>query len=241
MIVKRQGIICRSTKYGESSLIVDIFSGDVGMRSYIIGGVRSKRGKSKSAALQLMTLVDFVCYDKNDEKNKLLRIKELKYEYVYRSLPFDVIKSSLGLFLLEVTRKAIRQADQNDEIYAFIRDQFVRLDQSEGSIAHFHIYYLIDLASVLGFGIMADYTTERPYFDLVEGHFIERYRDHRYTMDADQSEYMYQYLSGDRSMISVPKGMRKNIMERLIDFYRYHIDDFGELRSLEVIQSLYGS
>lgn len=239
MLVTRQGIICRSVKYGESSLILDIFTGDVGMRSYIISGVRSKRAKSKQATLQVMNLVELVAYDKGADRSSLLRIKEVKYDYIYRAIPFNIIKSSVGIFLLELSRNSIKASDDNQGIYEFIKNKLLELDQAEHGLAHFHINYIIAFASLLGFGMNNNYDeVQYCYFHLVDGTFVDRITDHRYCMDKEVSHEFSKYLSGVGT--DVPKQYRKAILNRLIDFYRYHIDQFGELKSLEVLYSLYG-
>lgn len=238
MLQSRKGIICRSIKYGESSLIIDIFSGDIGMRSYIISGVRSNRARTKAAVLQVMNLVEFIAYDTKDTKKGLSRIKEVKLDVVYSHISFDVIKSTLGLFILEVSRKSIKISDQHEQLYRFMRQVFINLDQCQQGLAHFHIYFLIDLATELGFQLENNYSPEKRYFNLSEGVFSSRGGDHRYALDAECSYYLSQYLNRDES-IKVSKECRKVILSKMLDFYRYHIDDFGELKSLQVLYSLY--
>ena len=75
MLIKTRGIVFRSLKYGETSLIVDIFTEERGLRSYLINGVRSKRGKVKASLLQIMSLVEIVAYDKHERG--LNRVKEI--------------------------------------------------------------------------------------------------------------------------------------------------------------------
>lgn len=239
MLLTRKGIICRSVKYGESSLIIDIFSGDIGMRSYIISGVRSKRAQTKSAILQVMNLVEFVAYDTKDPKKGLSRIKEIKLDVIYSHLSFEVIKSSIGLFLLEVSRKSIRISSQYEQLYDFIRRKFIELDLCQQGLGYFHLYFLIELAAELGFQMENNLDLQRPYFNLSEGIFTSQIGDHRYSLDKECSIYLSQLLSADSADIQIPKAYRKLLISKLVDYFRYHIDDFGELKSLQVLYSLY--
>lgn len=238
MLQSRRGIICRTVKYGESSVIAEIFSQDVGMRSYIISGVRSKNAKTKSSIMQVMNLVEFEAYDTKDVKKGLSRIKEIKYDVLYQSIPFEVIKGSIGLFLIEICRKAIRKSEQNQELFDFIRFKFIELDELKDGIAHFHICFLIELAAQLGFEIENNYSEKNIYFNVKEGFFSNMLEDHRYTLDKDASLYLSHYLNMQH-LSSVPREFRKIILAKMVDFYRYHIDDFGELKSLSVLYSLY--
>jgi DNA repair protein RecO (recombination protein O) len=239
MLESRKGIICRSIKYGESSLISDIFTEETGMRSYIISGVRTKTARTKAVTMQVMNLVDFIAYDSKDAKSGLIRIKEIQFDCIYKGIPFDVVKSSIGLFLIEVFRKSVRKNDQNKELFAFIKDRFLSLDSLSIGIGHFHIQFLIALAAELGFAIENNHSTIHKYFNLSEGYFSESMIDHRYCLDDVSSAYLSLYLKGG-DLSQVPKTYRKALLTKLVDFYRYHIEDFGELKSLDVLNSLYG-
>ncbi|HRG80676.1 MAG TPA: recombination protein O N-terminal domain-containing protein, partial [Cyclobacteriaceae bacterium] len=49
MLHKTKGVVFRFTKYGETSIIVNIFTELFGLQSYIVNGVRSSSKKSKIA------------------------------------------------------------------------------------------------------------------------------------------------------------------------------------------------
>ena len=59
MIQTTKGIILRSVKYGETSLVVTVFTEMFGLQSYMVNGVRtaSKKGSSKSAMFSVQTLL----------------------------------------------------------------------------------------------------------------------------------------------------------------------------------------
>ena len=81
MIHKSKGVVLRSVKYGETSLVVTAFTELFGLQSYIVNGVRivSKKGSSKAVFFQPSALLDLVVYH-NEYKN-LQRIKEYKSGY----------------------------------------------------------------------------------------------------------------------------------------------------------------
>ena len=55
-----------------------------------------------------MSLVNLVVYHRDDRD--LTRIKEVKASHVYQNLPFDVRKSAVGQFMIEIARKTIRES-----------------------------------------------------------------------------------------------------------------------------------
>ena len=69
MIHKSRGIVIRSVKYGETSLVVSAYTELFGLQQYLVNGVRtSKRNTTVSASqLQVGNILDMVVYqnDKN--------------------------------------------------------------------------------------------------------------------------------------------------------------------------------
>src|SRR5690606_27448832 len=88
MLLKTRGIVFRSVKYSETSLIVDIYTEEKGLRKYIISGVRKARSSVSAGLFQVMSLVDIVGYER--EGKDLNRLKEIRPAYIFRAIPFDL-------------------------------------------------------------------------------------------------------------------------------------------------------
>jgi len=221
-------------------LIQDIYTEEYGLKSYIVSGVRNKKKGNKSGLLQVMGLVDLVAYNK--ESKSLNRIKEVKADYLYRSIPFDVVRSSIGMFMIEISRRSIRENERNDALFHFLRDSFLYLDHCEGSMALLPILFLIKLSKELGFAPSQNYSDSEPIFDLMEGGFTTDETHSKYTLSQESSQYFYSLLFEDYGIsnsFNVPKAMRMYILDQLIIFYRLHIDNFGEIKSLGIIKELF--
>jgi len=236
MLETVEGVITRIVKYGESSLILDLLCPDDGIRSYIVGGIRKKGKRDKSALVRPVNLVKAEVYSKDG--GKLSRVKEISYNYIYKDIPFDVAKSTIALFLVEVCRKAVKASDDAKGIYNYIVKGLIHLDNLTVGLVHFHITFLIGLAKHLGFEMQSRSSSEAPYFDLRVGSFVEERTDHRLVCDEELSDHLHLYLSGGEQPAVDRKG-RKRVIQSLVDYYSYHIDGFGELKSLDVLMSLY--
>ena len=83
MIHKTKGIVLRTVKYGETSLVISAYTELFGMQSYLVNSVRvaSKKGGSKAVFFQPASILDLVVYH-NEFKN-LQRIKEYKWAHLY--------------------------------------------------------------------------------------------------------------------------------------------------------------
>src|SRR3569832_768157 len=131
MLHKSRFIVFKTTDYGESSVIVQIFTEKFGLQSYIINGVKKPRAKISRNMLQPLHLLDMVVYHKST--GQVQRISELRNSPVLQSVPYDVIKSSIVLFLNEVLYKAVKVQSADENLFDFIFNAIEWLDnQTEG-------------------------------------------------------------------------------------------------------------
>lgn len=241
MLIKTRGIIFRTKKYSETSVITDIYTEAKGLRSYLISGVRTKKSRVNPSLVQVMSLVDLVVYHRDDKT--LTRIKEIKPAIVFQSIPFDVKKGAVGLFIAEVARKTISESEENPALFDFIFNQFHYLDTTEHSIANLHLHFLIHLASLLGFEPSGEANEETPFFDMQEGFFMEVPPVHPQFLNEELSSIFSQLLEQPREnshLIKMSRSVRKELLESLLDFYALHIENFPTINAhaiLEVVMS----
>lgn len=173
MLHKTRGIIFRATDYGESSVIVQIFTEKFGLQSYIINGAKKPKAKIGRNMLQPLHLLDLVVYHKNT--GSVQRISELKNAPVLLSIPYDVIKGCIAIFLNEVLYKAIKQQSPDENLFDFIFSAIEWLDHQTESVANFHLIFLTRLTRYLGFYPDRYMEDEADYFDIKNGQFT-RYK-----------------------------------------------------------------
>jgi DNA repair protein RecO (recombination protein O) len=221
MLHKTRGVVFRFTKYGESSIIVNIFTEMFGLQSYIVNGVRSRTAKSRIALYQPLTLLDLVVYHR--ENANINRIKEIKCLYPYQSIHLDNKKSGVALFINEIINKTIKEESHAEEICSFMIKSFVTLDQMESQVENFHLRFLLKLSSHLGFGAyktneilgprIIDLSTEQLLADLI---------------DSDYPDVM-----------TISNSQRRELLDVLLRFYSDHLA-LGEIRSVQVLRDVIG-
>lgn len=239
MLLKTRGIIFRTKKYSESSLIVDIYTEAKGLRSYIVSGVRSKRAKFSPSLLQVMTLVDVVVYHR--ENKGLTRIKEIQPAYIFRRIPFDMTCGAIGLFMAEIARKTIRESEEHTPLFQFLFDSFQHLDETTHSVANLHLYFMLHLSLFLGFLPGGEASEETPLFDMREGHFIGGTVGHRYFMEERLSFLMSELLLRAKEevhQVEMTRKERQLLLKGLLDFYRLHIDNFPEIHAHAILETV---
>ena len=222
MLHKTRGIVFRFTKYGETSIIVTIFTELFGLQTYIVNGVRSKSPKSKIALYQPLTLLDLVVYHR--ENANILRIKEVRCAHHYVSLSTDIKKSTQAMFLNEMINKSVKEQSHAVDICSFLFDSFEVLDRLPGNCENFHLIFLIKLSRFLGFGPHNSH-------ELLTGRLL----------DAKDEALLQQLLEVDYSrVICMTNLQRRNILDLLLHFYASHIENLGEVRSVQVLREVLG-
>ncbi|MFN8336809.1 MAG: DNA repair protein RecO [Cyclobacteriaceae bacterium] len=220
MLHKTRGIVFRFTKYGESSIIVTIFTELFGIQTYIVNGVRSKNAKGKIALFQPLTLLDLVVYYK--ENANIKRIKEVKCVHQYQTLTADVRKSTIAIFISEMLNKTVKDETHAQEIFEFLFHALILLDHQQTAIENFHLIFLIKLSRFLGFG----------------AHQADEILGAR-MLDADEEEILKRLLQTDfTEQIVMTNTQRRNLLEAILRFYTLHIESLGEIKSVQVLRDI---
>jgi len=239
MLLKTRGIVLRSVKYSETSIITDIFTEAKGLRSYIISGVRSKNARTKASLLQHMSLVDLVVYHRDDKQ--LTRIKEIKSAYVYQSIPFDVIKGAIGLFMTELAQKTIVEKEENKTLFDFLFYNFQFLDSTTESVANLHLHFMLELSTILGFMPNGNIEDNGSYFDLKEGTFTSSEPSHLNVLSPELAIYLDAILRTPKDKvhsIAIPKNHRKELLNGLLDYYKLHIENLSTINAHLILETV---
>lgn len=220
MLYKTRGIVFRFTKYGETSIIVNIFTESFGLQSYIVNGVRSKSAKNKIALFQPLTLLELVVYNK--ENANIKRIKELKCVHPFQSLSTDIKKSTIGMFLIEIMNKTIKEESHTGDFFSFLFNSIQTLDLLEESVENFHLIFLLKLSRYLGFG----------------AHSVSEVLGHRMIGDDEEKLLAILLTLNLQQSVKMTGHQRKNLLEVLLLFYADHLDYLGEIRSIPILREV---
>jgi DNA repair protein RecO (recombination protein O) len=237
-VYETKGIIFRTLKYSESSIICDIFTLEKGLRSFIVSGVRTSKSGSKAAIYQPLNIIEVISYDV--ESDKLARIKEIRLAHHYRLLNTSVLHSAIAIFILEVSRQSIKEREANEVLYQFLEHWFIFLDDEQNYHPSAHLLFLVELSLELGFGPLDTFDDALPYFDLVEGIFTLKY-ENVHVMPADVSLNLRKILAMNKCQLPELKlktEERDMLLSYLIQFYKLHVSGFKDLNSLSVLKAV---
>ena len=240
-----KGIVLRTVKYGETSLIVAVLTELFGLQSYLINGVRTstKKGSGKANLFQPAAILEMVVY--HNELKQLQRIKEFKWSHLYQHVLSDVKKNAVALFMVELLTKCLKQPEANPDLFHFAEDAFLHLDESYDTItANFPLFFALHLPVFFGFRINDTYSKEKSFLDLQEGNFVKEPPAHPYFIEGKLAETTSQFLKvmqpEELSDIKLNHEFRRNLLFEYEKYYVLHLQDFGTLKTLPVLKEIMG-
>lgn len=246
MLHKTRGIALQTIKFSETSIIAKIYTELFGLQSYLIKGIRKQHSKIRPGLFQPLTLLDLTVYHK--EKGNLQSLKEVNNLYPYQNLPFEIVKSSIALFINELICKSVREEETNQSLFDFLYDTCVELDSARSDIVFFPLLFSLGLTRYLGFYPQVDDSIGKEIFNLRDGIFQEKLPDHKYVIHPPLSilfkELIKSYeespgyeLTDENSRHDILKA-RNELLAKILLFYKLHLPDFKEIRSHQVLHTI---
>ena len=242
MIHKTKGIVLRAVKYGETSLVVTVFTEIFGVQTYMVNGVRTaKKTGTKAALYQPASLLDMEVY--HNEQKTMHRIKECNWSFLYQDILSDVVKNSIALYMVELLHKTLKQPEQNSDLFYFCEDALQQVDGATKIIAaNFSLYFTLHLTHFFGFRMTDNFSSDNSILDLQEGNFIDHLPNHPYFIDGKNAELTAQLLKVmqpyELEEFKLNQEIRRLLLLRYLEYYALHIPDFGQLKTLMVLHEV---
>ncbi|WP_426490295.1 DNA repair protein RecO [Hymenobacter sp. 102] len=237
MLIKTRGIVLSYLRYRETSIIARVYTERLGLQSYIVNGVRKAKPPGRIALFQPFTLLDLVAY--TSRNGGLTRLSEYRCSEPFRTLPYDVRKSSVALFLSEIVGRVLQEEEENEPLFTFLHDAMLRFDQQEAGFENFALEFLLQLSHYLGFGPeTGEEITSQVAFASEGGNpsvgsrgpAALRFREFEEHFDA---------LLHQPAAAAIPNGrVRRELLDVLIRYYQLHVEHLGDIRSLAVLSEV---
>ncbi len=240
MLAATEGIVLHFIKYGESSVIVTIFTKDFGRQSYIVNASRSRKSKNKAGLLQPLFLLDLEVYQK--QTREIQRIKEFKSLNTYQNIPFNIAKSTQAIFLAEMLYKTIHEQESYPELFHFVKSALLYFDLMEEGWQNFHLYFLFRLTEYFGFLPDTKKVGFEGWFDLKKGAVVPFEPTHPLYANKEVTDHLITLSVlkiNELDSFKIPRKMRDSILQTLVDYYQLHFENLGEIKSLNVLREVF--
>lgn len=223
MVQKTRGIVLNFVKYGETAIIVRIFTKHFGLKSFIIRGMRRK--KSRIALFQPFTVLDLVIF--NRRNRDLNRINEYSAAFPLKSIPYEFKKSTVAIFLIEVMLKVLHEEENSETLYEFLETSILYYDEKPEEYENFHLQFLLRLTRYLG-------------FEPENGTELIGQLDAEHRLNEQDLERLNHFLHEPYdAFLPINGKVRSRLLSLILDFYRLHSPNFKALKSLPVLKGLF--
>lgn len=207
-------IVLHSTRTGEKSLVLHCLSQKFGRRSFIVSI------GPKTPALLFMPFSLIAAELVENPRSELWRLRNISLEVPLSGIRNSPSKNVITLFLSEVLFRTVRDEAADAGLFEWCTREILTLDSLEGHFANFHLRFLLDFCSVLGFS---------PSVESVAPFAGPHLADISALLGGDAASSLLVPLRGeDRSAIA----------ESLIRYLEYHCECTLRIRSLSVLRSL---
>lgn len=240
MEVKTRALVLHAIKYGDSQIIVDTLTREQGRVSFICHMPKTGKGKVKKQFFQPLSLLDIVYNYRAGQR--LQRFIDIRLAQPFGTIPFDPYKLAISLFVAEFLTYATRDEQRDEQLFDYIEGSLVWLDSVETSFANFHLVFMMHLSRFIGFFPNLEDDYRGAWFDLRNGCFSLVRPPHSDCLQPEEASVIKVLMRmnyDNMRLFRMSQSQRNRCVEIILYYYRLHIPNFPELRSVEVLQSLF--
>ena len=238
MISATRAIVLNHIRYGDSSLIVNLYTESMGRQTIFVKGAFSKKSQVRAALFQPLHLLETCLHYRANRQ--MQRATNIQMYEPFQSIPFDPVKSCIAMFIAEILFKTLREEEANPVLFDFLLHTIQALDLNDCGTANFHLVFLVHYSRYLGFYPNTGQASENTWFDAQKGSFVSLP-----TVSSPLPEYnrMLTQLFGmsfDRlDSLYINRHQRNYLTEYLLYYYSTQMTNFGQTKSFAILQNVF--
>lgn len=238
---KTRAIVIKSMRYGDSSLIVKLLTEDGGLQSFLVKSAFNRTSKIRAALFQPLTILDIV---RAHSRSDLGFLKEATVGYAFQSIPFEMNKNAILMFVSELLSKSIQDSETDTELFGFVHDSMIFLDEVEENYADFPLKFAIELSRQLGFSPNVNGFRNGCVFNLEDGCFHHDGIGLTYIIESQLSGKFHCLCNSnifENESLNIRNNERRELLESVITYYKLHVAGFNEIKSCEILRMVLSS
>lgn len=241
MLQTTRAIVLRTIKYKDTSLIADVYTDVRGRCQLSLRIPKTGRGKVPVVLFQPLALLELEI-DVRPRTN-IYKVTEAKTLLPFSDIPFNPYKQAIVMFLSEFLTRSLREEEQNQPLFEYLYYSISFLDGSSAGFSNFHVVFLLRLSRFLGIYPNFENYHAGDYFDLQNATFVGlRPLTHTHYLAPEEAAYIPQLSRINfetMHLFRFSRTERSRMLTVLNEFYRLHLPDFPELKSLQVLRELF--
>ncbi len=239
MIMSTKGIVLHCMDYSETSIIVKVYTEQLGLQSYIAKGVRKKGARIKRNLFTPLSVIQLVANHKEGEGLRIIR--DASCFHHLNGIATDMSKTAVSIYISELLTRSFSAQMADPNLFTFIEDSILDLNNTEDSVAGFPLAFTIGLTQFMGFDPHNNFDTRNTYFDMVGGDFCSQPPEHAYYFPSPLSNSLSEAITAISSgvmNIKADHAVRNELLAKMLMYYRIHIPTFGEIKSVQVLSDV---
>lgn len=236
MVVSTKGIVLHTTKFGDTSAVVKIFTREFGNQSFIVKGAYRKNNRHSISLFGPLSLLE-ISYD-DTSRGSLLYLKDVTPMNKSNGLFFNPVRSSILIFYNEVLYKLLSDFGADLELFDYVENQIdVVYSASEVDSSLLPLKFLLGLSSVMGYFPEDNYSEKNCCFNLQEGKFVMQIASNEFVMSSDSSRFLHLLLNHEFDG-AIPRDFRNVILKSLVTYFQIRNDNIRKIDSIDVLGSV---
>lgn len=151
-------------------------------------------------------------------------------------------KSAQCLYMAELVAHTIREEEAEPRLWNYLTASLEVLEHCEAGWENFHLVFTCGLTRLLGFSVDTSLYTPGCCFDMIEGTFTTGLIPHAYYFNAESSKWfcrMVETQYDTMHQLSFSPNQRAAMLDMLLAFLAQQIPEMGQLRSVDVLKTLF--
>lgn len=238
MLTNLTAIVLHSFMFNDTKMIAEILTETEGRISCVMKIPRTKSRKNPKNLFQPLSILDLSLEKK--PASQLATVKEAHLSLAYSSIPFDAKKLAIAFFIAEFLKVTTRNGQGDPLMFRFIRESLLWLDNAVTGYTNFHLAFLIRMTRFIGIYPNLDNYTQESRFDLENGNFVKR-GSGRSFLSIKETAIMHKLMRinyNNMHLFRMTRSERNRCLDTITNFYRIHLPDFGELKTLDILREM---
>jgi len=238
MITTTRSIVLNHLRYGDSSLIVNLYTESMGRQAVFVKGAFSKKSAMPAALFQPLHLLETDLHHRANRQ--MQRVSNIQMCCSFQRIPFDPVKNCIALFMAEILYKTLKEEEANPELFNFLFHTIQALDLNEQGTANFHLVFLVHYSRYLGFYPNTGQASDHTWFDSQKGSFVVIPTAASPLPEYNQLLINLFGISFDQlHNLQLNHYQRNYLTEYLLEYYSVHVAGFGKLKSFPVLRNVF--
>ena len=152
----------------------------------------------------------------------MMTVSSLAASYPLNGLRGNLYKASISMFMAEVLFRVLRDGANEEGLYDWCIRKILLLDAMDGNFSNFHLLFLLELTSVLGF---------RPEFSDLAPFVSEE--------NAAVAENLMRLPFEEAMLVPMTGAVRSDLIESFLSYMEIHLEYPLNIRSASVLKDLF--